>query len=177
MESRPWVRTLGFAALGAVILQGLLGGLTVIFFLPPAISIGHAGLAQIFFCLALTLALVTSPGWKNAAAPVDDRLLRRLAVTTTVLVYTQILVGATMRHTNAGLAIPDFPYAFGHVLPPVWNAKVAIHFAHRLALSSRSPSSLRQATSSTIIAAAPSWSGRRSCSCCSCRCRSRWGRS
>ena len=59
-------------------------------------------------------------------------MLRRVALVTTVLVYTQILVGATMRHTNAGLAIPDFPYAFGHVIPPVWNAKVAIHFAHRV---------------------------------------------
>ena len=47
---------------------GVLGGITVLFFLPPAVSIGHAGLAQIFFCLTLTLALVTSPGWKNAVA-------------------------------------------------------------------------------------------------------------
>jgi cytochrome c oxidase assembly protein subunit 15 len=132
IETRPWVRKLGFAALGAVILQGLLGGLTVLFFLPPAISIGHAGLAQIFFCLTLTLALVTSPGWKNATATVDDAMLRRVALTTTAIIYTQILIGATMRHTNAGLAIPDFPFAFGHVLPPVWNPKVAIHFAHRV---------------------------------------------
>jgi cytochrome c oxidase assembly protein subunit 15 len=132
VERRPWVRRLAFAALGAVILQGLLGGLTVLFFLPPPISIGHAGLAQIFFCLTLTLAVVTSPGWKNATAPVDDAMLRRVALTTTVLVYTQIIVGATMRHTNAGLAIPDFPYADGHVIPPDWTAKVAIHFAHRV---------------------------------------------
>ena len=132
VESRPWVRKLGFAALGAVILQGLLGGLTVIFFLPPAISIGHAGLAQVFFCLTLALAVVTAPGWKQAVAPVDDLMLRRLALATTALVYTQILVGATMRHTNAGMAIPDFPYAWGHVIPPVWNAKIAIHFAHRV---------------------------------------------
>ena len=132
VEPRRWVRRLGFAALGAVILQGVLGGLTVLFFLPPAISIGHAGLAQLFFCITLTLALVTSPGWKNAAAPVDDAMLRRVAALTTIVVYTQILIGATMRHTNAGLAIPDFPFAFGHVIPPVWNAKVAIHFAHRV---------------------------------------------
>jgi cytochrome c oxidase assembly protein subunit 15 len=132
IEPRRWVRRLAFAALGAVILQGLLGGLTVLFFLPPAISIGHAGLAQIFFCLTLTLALVTSPGWKTAAAPEDDPVMRRIAGMATVLIYTQILIGATMRHTHAGLAIPDFPYAFGHVIPPVWNAKVAIHFAHRV---------------------------------------------
>jgi cytochrome c oxidase assembly protein subunit 15 len=132
VEPRRWVRRLGFAALGAVILQGVLGGITVLFFLPPAISIGHAALAQLFFCITLTLALVTSPGWKAAAAPVDDPMLRRVAALTTVLVYTQILVGATMRHTDAGLAIPDFPLAFGHVIPPVWNAKIAIHFAHRV---------------------------------------------
>jgi cytochrome c oxidase assembly protein subunit 15 len=132
IESRRWVRRLGFAALGAVILQGLLGGLTVLFFLPPAISIGHAALAQIFFCLTLTLALVTSHGWKTAKAPVDDVMLRRIAGATTALIYTQILIGATMRHTHAGLAIPDFPYAFGHVIPPVWTARVAIHFAHRV---------------------------------------------
>ncbi len=114
-----------------MILQGVLGGITVLLFLPPAVSIGHAGLAQIFFCLTLTLALVTSPGWKNAVAPVDDPTLRRIATLTTVLVYSQILIGATMRHNAAGLAIPDFPLAFGHVIPPVWNAKVAIHFAHR----------------------------------------------
>src|SRR6476659_10187446 len=46
VDPRPWVRTLGFAALGAVILQGLLGGITVLLKLPPAVSIGHAGLAQ-----------------------------------------------------------------------------------------------------------------------------------
>jgi cytochrome c oxidase assembly protein subunit 15 len=104
----------------------------VLLFLPPAVSIGHAGLAQIFFCLTITLALVTSPGWQNAVQPVDDPMLRRIAALTTTLVYTQILIGATMRHNEAGLAIPDFPFAFGHVIPPVWTAKVAIHFAHRV---------------------------------------------
>jgi cytochrome c oxidase assembly protein subunit 15 len=133
VEPRRWVRRLAFAALGAVILQGLLGGLTVLFFLPAPISIGHAALAQVFFCITLTLAVVTSPRWKTGAvSPVDDPMLRRVAALTTLLIYTQILVGATMRHTNAGLAIPDFPYAFGHVIPPVWNARIAIHFAHRL---------------------------------------------
>jgi cytochrome c oxidase assembly protein subunit 15 len=131
VEQRRWVRWLGVACLGAVVLQGLLGGITVLFFLPPAVSIGHAGLAQIFFCLTLTLALVTSPGWKSLDATVDDPTLRRIATVTTALVYTQILIGATMRHNAAGLAIPDFPWAFGHLIPPVWNAGIAINFAHR----------------------------------------------
>jgi cytochrome c oxidase assembly protein subunit 15 len=132
VEPRAWVRRLAFAALGVVIVQGLLGSITVLFFLPPAVSIGHAGLAQIFFCLTVTIALVTSPGWKYTVDPVDDALLRRLAAATTALIYTQIIIGATMRHNNAGLAIPDFPLAFGGLVPHVWNAGVAIHFAHRV---------------------------------------------
>jgi heme a synthase len=131
VDPRRWVRRLGFAALGAVILQGLLGGLTVLFFLPAPVSIGHAGLAQLFFCLTVSLSLFTSRWWMASTHPVDDPRLRRAAGATTTLVYLQILLGATMRHTEAGLAIPDFPLAFGRLLPPVWSAPVAIHFAHR----------------------------------------------
>src|SRR5205814_81049 len=63
---------------------------------------------------------------------IDDAALRRVATATTALVYIQILIGATMRHTGAGLAIPDFPLMFGHLVPDHWSAKIAIHFAHRL---------------------------------------------
>jgi cytochrome c oxidase assembly protein subunit 15 len=139
-EPRAWVRRLGYVALGAVITQGILGGITVLWYLPDAISIAHASLAQIVFCLTTTIALVTSAGWKraydqlptpNAQLP-RDLTLERLAVVTTVVIYTQIVIGATMRHTGAGLAIPDFPLAFGHLVPPYWDPKIAIHFAHRV---------------------------------------------
>jgi len=134
-EPRRWVRRLGWTALAAVIVQGLLGGITVLYFLPAPISISHAGLAQLFFALVVSLALFTSPGWRGrhaAARAQDDDILSRLALATPVLIYAQILLGATMRHTGAGLAIPDFPLAFGHLLPPEWNAGIAIHFAHRV---------------------------------------------
>jgi len=135
-EPRAWVRRLGYIALGAVITQGILGGITVLWYLPDPISIAHASLAQLVFCLTVAIALVTSPGWQRAYATQgpapDDRALQRIAVATTGLIYLQILVGATMRHTDAGLAIPDFPWAFGHVLPTHWDAKIAIHFAHRI---------------------------------------------
>ena len=132
-EPRRWVRRLGIAALTVVILQGLLGGLTVLLFLPDAISISHAGLAQIFFCMTVALALVTSPTWRVPSRPlVEDRRLERRLVILMGLVYAQILIGATMRHTGAGLAIPDFPLAFGRLIPPVWTDQIAIHFAHRV---------------------------------------------
>src|SRR5262245_25102077 len=131
-EPPRWLRWLGVAALGAVIAQGLLGGLTVLFFLPPAVSTAHAGLAEIFFCLIVAIALFTSPGWRAIGESLDDASLRRLATSTTILIYSQILIGATMRHTGAGLAIPDFPLMFGHIIPDHWNAAIAIHFAHRV---------------------------------------------
>lgn len=131
-DARGWMKKLGFTALGAVIAQGVLGGLTVLFFLPTAISTAHAALAEIFFCLTVAIALFTSRGWIDATGSVDDRWLRRVATTTTALIFLQILVGATMRHSDAGLAIPDFPLMFGGLLPDHWDAKIAIHFAHRV---------------------------------------------
>jgi len=135
-EPRKWVRRLGYVALAAVVTQGLLGGLTVIYLLPDPISIAHASLAQIVFSLTMTIAVVTSPGWMRAYSTNgfarDDRMLQRVAIVTAAAVYIQIIIGATMRHTGAGLAIPDFPLAFGHLIPPHWDEKIAIHFAHRL---------------------------------------------
>ncbi len=131
-ESHRWMKWLGVTALGAVILQGLLGGLTVLFFLPAPVSTAHAGLAEIFFCLTIAIALFTSPSWRRGDDRVDDGVLRRVATTTTALVYIQILVGATMRHTGAGLAIPDFPLMFGGIVPDHWTPAIAVHFAHRL---------------------------------------------
>jgi cytochrome c oxidase assembly protein subunit 15 len=133
VEPRWWVRRLGMIALAAIILQGILGGITVLYFLPDAVSISHAGLAQLFFCLTVTVALVTSASWRApTAAAVDDDSLRRRMVALTSLVFVQVLIGATMRHTGAGLAIPDFPLAFGRLLPPVWTPDIAVHFAHRV---------------------------------------------
>ena len=148
VEPRRWVRRLGFIALAAVITQGILGGITVLWFLPDPISIAHASLAQIVFCLTVTIALVTAPGWKrgyahdaphaaphtaphDAAPTPDDGVLRALAIVTTAAVFVQIVLGATMRHTGAGLAIPDFPLAFGRLVPSAWDAKIAVHYAHR----------------------------------------------
>jgi heme a synthase len=142
VEPRRWVRRLGFIALGAVITQGLLGGITVLWYLPDPISIAHASLAQLVFCLTVTIALVTSPGWqrgyrslsaaRTAGAMLPDSALHRLTIATTAVIYLQIVIGATMRHTEAGLAIPDFPLVFGQLVPPRWDPKIAIHYAHRV---------------------------------------------
>lgn len=141
VEPRRWVRRLGYITLAAVITQGALGGITVLWYLPDPVSIAHASLAQIVFCLTVTIALATSPAWKRGyrnrteatqASREDDRMLRRVAAATTATIYLQVILGATMRHTDAGLAIPDFPLVFGQLLPPRWDDGIAIHYAHRV---------------------------------------------
>ncbi len=134
-ESRRWLRRLGWMALGAVCLQGLLGGITVLFFLPTAVSVSHAGLAELFFATTVAIALFTSPGWLRPAVHPEKPhrvSLGTLSTLTAAGIYIQILFGALMRHTGAGLAIPDFPLMFGRLWPPSLEGPVAIHLLHRL---------------------------------------------
>ncbi len=139
-ERRSLLKWLGLAAFGAILLQAVLGGLTVLFLLPPAVSSAHAGLAQVVFALTASIALMTSRTWVEGrfAAPADPRALpraTRLALLASAAVYVQILLGAVMRHTGAGLAVPDFPLSFGRLFPTAGELArrgVAIHMAHRL---------------------------------------------
>ena len=131
VDVAPLVRRLALAAVGVVIAQGVLGGLTVLFLLPPAISVAHACLAQAFLCVTVVLAVVTNPGWTPATRAPADASLVRVTSATVAVVYAQLILGAVMRHTGAGLAIPDFPLALGRLVPPFDAPGVAIHFAHR----------------------------------------------
>jgi heme a synthase len=132
-EPKRFVRLLGWCSLGAVVVQGVLGGLTVLFLLPHAVSISHAGLAEIFLCLNMSIAFFTSESFRRLrAAERDDRAPTALTTLLVVLAYLQILAGALVRHLGAGLAIPDFPLSFGRIVPPFTSAAVAANFAHRL---------------------------------------------
>lgn len=105
-EPRRWVRRLGIAALGVVIAQGILGGLTVKLMLPPPISIAHASLAEAFFCITVVLAFITSERWIQAP-PANETanagLIRRFAMASTIAIYLQIILGATIRHSESGI--------------------------------------------------------------------------
>ncbi|HSH37734.1 MAG TPA: COX15/CtaA family protein [Chthoniobacterales bacterium] len=123
-EPRKWVRVLGVVALGAVIVQGVLGGLRVTM-LKDQIGIFHACLAQAFLGLLVFIAVVRSRGWnmprgvRATSAPVW------LAVATTVLIFVQLALGATMRHQHRDLSILDFPLAYGQVIPDVSPERLA----------------------------------------------------
>jgi len=133
IESRRWVRNLGLVMLAVVIVQGLLGGLTVLMKLPDAVSISHAGLAQIFFSLTVVMAAVTSPRYRSVTRyPLPVTRLQGLSIAAVAIVYAQIILGAIVRHKGAGLAIADFPMAQGRIIPEFTSSLVAWHFAHRV---------------------------------------------
>jgi heme a synthase len=116
-EPRRWVRNLGWLALGAVILQGVLGGLRVTM-LKDEIGIFHACLAQAFSALIVFIALVTTKFWQTLRhAIVDLAPMRKMALWITIAIYLQLALGATMRHQHRDLAILDFPTANGAWLP------------------------------------------------------------
>jgi cytochrome c oxidase assembly protein subunit 15 len=128
-ESRKNVRWLATAVLGAVIFQGVLGGLRVVL-VKLDLAIIHACFAQAFFCLTALVVLVTSKWWIEAPAlgssgDLDKaRRVTRLAIATVAVVYLQLIAGALMRHYQAGLAIPDFPLAYGHLIPPTTDFEI-----------------------------------------------------
>jgi cytochrome c oxidase assembly protein subunit 15 len=101
-EPRRWVRRLGLVALGVVIAQGLLGGLTVKLMLPLVVSAAHACLAQLFFCTMVSLSVFTSPGWMKRREMLEEGegvSLRYMGIAAGVAVFVQLVIGATLRHS------------------------------------------------------------------------------
>ena len=149
-----WVKRLGIFAFLTVVLQGVLGGLTVLFFLPVWLSTFHGVLAQTFFLIVILIAYALSierhQRWTIEEESYNPQFLR-LSILLMVMVYVQLIIGNIMRHDQAGLAIPDFPtmgwsffptfdhawlnrinaWRFENNLPPVNMAQVMIHLTHR----------------------------------------------
>jgi len=143
-EARAWLRRLAFFAVVLVLVQAVVGGLRVL--LEPhevatiSTSVGqlfamlHACLAQIFVCTLFAMALSLSRGWTRLGTAAPGPGLRRLGRVCCGLLLLQLAIAAVMRHSFAGLAIPTFPLSSpeGALLPPAWNFRVGIQFAHRV---------------------------------------------
>jgi heme a synthase len=100
-DERQWMRRLSIAALAVVIMQGILGGLTVLYFLPPAVSTAHAALGQTFFCITVIIAIFT--GRRSMAAPKSvfqpgGHGIARLALISVGVLYVQLILGGLLRH-------------------------------------------------------------------------------
>ncbi|MEE9211256.1 MAG: COX15/CtaA family protein [Phycisphaeraceae bacterium] len=164
---RPWLGRLSLAVLALVIVQGIMGGLRVEFVnwfsaLATPFAILHGITGQVFLCMTVLVAAATSRLWIEHACDSRSRLsrgsqsLRRLTLVLLVVLLIQLSLGAAMRHTGSGLAIPDFPASYGQLVPPLspqaiteahdalvpydefdgdvypTPAQVGVHFAHRV---------------------------------------------
>jgi heme a synthase len=102
VERRSWLRKLALAALGTVVLQAVLGGMTVLMLQPPAISTAHAAVAQTFFCIAVAIALFTGRKWVEEVPQVEFDTRRpslfTLAVLSITVLYVQLILGGMFRH-------------------------------------------------------------------------------
>lgn len=130
-ERRRWVRRLMVLAVSALLLQALLGGITVLWELPAAVSVSHALLAQLFFGALVVAAFSQTSVFRECGSMETPRGLRKAALGLVLILFFQIALGAVTRHLGAGLAIPDYPTAFGGFFPPEWTVGVAFHFLHR----------------------------------------------
>ena len=118
-EERVWMKKLAWLAVVLVILQGVLGGLRVVW-MKDEIGIFHACLAQSFFVLIGLLTLFSSKTWLGANFASNEVLSItsiRIVKITVGFIFLQLMLGATMRHEHADLAITDFPLAYGKMIP------------------------------------------------------------
>lgn len=128
---RPWIFKAALAGMALLLVQSLFGGLTVLFRLPDLVSTTHLALAFSFLVLATVLASATSAS-ASARASEDDDGLQRWAVVAAALVFAQSVLGALVRHTDAGMACPDVPLCLGDAVPPLVNLQITAHFFHRV---------------------------------------------
>jgi cytochrome c oxidase assembly protein subunit 15 len=140
-DSRKWMKWLGTTAFLLVVAQGVLGGLRVTLKMDN-LGIFHGIIAQIFFVITCAIALFTSGLWaKISLGPKINipRPLRTLVLATTVLIFVQLILGATMRHQHAGLSINTFPSAYGKVWPDTSPEAIQRYNAERMEITNINP--------------------------------------
>jgi cytochrome c oxidase assembly protein subunit 15 len=108
-DRRRWMKAQAIGALGTIIVQGILGGMTVLHFLPPLISSAHAAVGQTFFCIACAIALFTGRKWvqENSIEESPETVahhppLLTLALLSLGALYLQLYFGAMFRHHGMG---------------------------------------------------------------------------
>lgn len=132
-DERPAVRWLGVAAVGGVILQGVLGGLTVLKLLHYWLPVMHACLAQIMFATLVSIAVVTSRWWVSERPQYQDKAspaIHTVVILNAGAIFLQIALGAAFRHKYSPVT-PHVVWAMGVLLVASWTAvQLRKRFAH-----------------------------------------------
>lgn len=140
-DPRRWMKWLGIAAFLMVVAQGVLGGLRVVWD-DARLGIVHGVVGQTYFVLMAAIALFTSRFWREM--PEQTRFnvpprLRGLVLATTILIFVQLILGATMRGQHAGLSISDFPLAHGKIWPDTSLEAIARYNAESMEITALNP--------------------------------------
>ena len=147
-EKHSHANIVAWASLGMVILQGILGGITVIYKLPTVVSTSHLALSMVFFCAIIYFyhywtfnILKTEPVVLTDETKMEwSASFKQLWFAGGILVYLQIVLGAFMRHSGAGVAcglgvknsfLCFDNEAWKHYLWPV-SLPAQVHMTHRL---------------------------------------------
>jgi len=128
-EPKKFIRKLGWTSLACVLVQGLLGGLTVLFLQPHSLSVAHGAVAEILLCLNVAIAFSTAAAGEKV--PQADEGVVRVTTFLPIIIYSQILLGAIVRHMNAGVVFTDFPLSNGKLIPDFTSGAIVANFAHR----------------------------------------------
>src|SRR5688572_30668936 len=130
-RDRPWIFKACLAGVVLLLVQSVLGGITVLYRLPDLVSTAHLALAFSFLALAAFLSSAASPETTPSAPNPSADGTRAWALVAASLVFVQSVLGALVRHMDAGMACPDVPLCLGRAIPPLVNAPIAAHFLHR----------------------------------------------
>ncbi len=93
------LRLLSYLIAAAILLQAILGALTVLLLLPPPIAVFHAALGQTVFCLLLILAEASSVEF-YAPVAVHKLGLWKYGLAAVLALYLQLIFGAILRHSG-----------------------------------------------------------------------------
>jgi heme o synthase len=130
----PALRNPALLALALLVIQVLLGAVTVKLALPPWIIITH--LANAMVLLATLMVVALRAGEAGTAASLASPSITRhpahgLVIATAALGFLVILFGAQVANFHAGLLCLGFPLCNGSLLPPP-NHLAALHWTHRV---------------------------------------------
>lgn len=138
VDPRPWAKRITWLLVALVVVQGLLGGFRVLLD-STLVAALHGCFGQATLCLLCTAVLIQSRIWFSQPPIRDEEVLirgKRALQSGVVLIgvlFVQLVVAAAMRHLDAGLSIPTFPFTpEGSLVPSVWNVGIALNFSHRV---------------------------------------------